>query len=309
MPLYRRWSRVLKDLYPFKVFKIPLHAGFTCPNRDGSKAYGGCVYCDNRSFAPNTRGPRAELEEQLAKGKERYWRRDPGAKFIAYFQAYSNTYAPAAELKEIYDVAARDPDIVGISIGTRPDCASEEVLNVVEALRTPDRRVWVEYGLESSHEASLQWMNRCHTSTDFADAVRRTAARGLPVVAHVILGIPGETPEMMRETARFIAELPVESCKIHHLYVSPHTALELMWKRGEVRVPTLAEHVAATADFLEILPAHVSIQRLIGELPGEWCLAPDWGVTKDQIHRAVEAELERRGTRQGAKAPQAAGAR
>lgn len=309
MPLYRRWSRVLKDLYPFKVFKIPLHAGFTCPNRDGSKAYGGCVYCDNRSFAPNTRGPRAELEEQLAKGKERYWRREPGAKFIAYFQAYSNTYAPAAELKEIYDVAARDPDIVGISIGTRPDCASEEVLNVVEALRTPDRRVWVEYGLESSHEASLQWMNRCHTSTDFADAVRRTAARGLPVVAHVILGIPGETPEMMRETARFIAELPVESCKIHHLYVSPHTALELMWKRGEVRVPTLAEHVAAAADFLEILPAHVSIQRLIGELPGEWCLAPDWGVTKDQIHRAVEAELERRGTRQGAKAPQAAGAR
>ncbi len=309
MPLYRRWSRVLKDLYPFKVFKIPLHAGFTCPNRDGSKAYGGCVYCDNRSFAPNTRGPRAELEEQLAKGKERYWRREPGAKFIAYFQAYSNTYAPAAELKDIYDVAARDPDVVGISIGTRPDCASEEVLAVVEALRTPERRVWVEYGLESSHESSLQWMNRCHTSADFADAVRRTAARGLPVVAHVILGIPGESPEMMRETARFIADLPVESCKIHHLYVSPHTALELMWKRGEVRVPTLAEHVAAAADFLEILPAHVSIQRLIGELPGEWCLAPDWGVTKDQIHRAVEAELERRGTQQGAKAPQAAGAR
>jgi uncharacterized protein len=303
MSLYTRWSRVLKDLFPHKVFKIPLHAGFTCPNRDGSKAYGGCVYCDNRSFAPNTRGPKAELEEQLAKGKQRYWRRDPGAKFIAYFQAYSNTYAPAAELKSIYEVATKDPDVVGISIGTRPDCASEEVLDVIEALRTPDRRVWVEFGLESSHEASLQWMNRCHSAADFADAVKRTAARGLPVVAHVILGIPGETREMMRETARFIADLPVDSIKIHHLYVSPHTALEGMWKRGEAAMPTLEEHVAAAADFLEILPERVSIQRLIGELPGEWCLAPDWGLTKDQVHAAIEAELTRRGTRQGAKAP------
>ncbi|MCC6740838.1 MAG: TIGR01212 family radical SAM protein [Planctomycetia bacterium] len=309
MPLYTRWSRVLKDLYPFKVFKIPLHAGFTCPNRDGSKALGGCVYCDNRSFAPNARGPRAELEEQLAKGKERYRRREPGAKFIAYFQAYSNTYAPAEELRAIYDVAARDPDVVGISIGTRPDCAPEEVLDVVEALRTPERRVWVEYGLESSHEASLRWMNRCHTAADFTDAVERTAARGLPVVAHVILGLPGETREMMRDTARFISALPVASCKIHHLYVSPHTALEGQWRRGEVRVPTLEEHVAATADFLEILPSSVSIQRLIGELPGPWCLAPDWGAGKDDILRAIEAELARRGTRQGALTPCAAGTR
>ncbi|MCE9583721.1 MAG: TIGR01212 family radical SAM protein [Planctomycetes bacterium] len=309
MSLYTRWSRALRDLYPFPVFKIPLHAGFTCPNRDGSKAYGGCVYCDNRSFAPNARGPRAELQDQLVQGKRRIRWREPGAKFIAYYQAYSNTHAPAEELKAIYDVAARDPDVVGISIGTRPDCASESVLDVIEALRTPARRVWVEYGLESSHEASLVWMNRCHSAADFADAVKRTAARGLSVVGHVILGIPGETPGMMRETARFIAELPVDSMKIHHLYVSPHTALEGMWKRGEVAVPTLEQHVAAAADFLEILPERVSIQRLIGELPGEWCVAPDWGLGKREIHAAIEAELLSRGTRQGSRAPQTAGAR
>lgn len=307
MSLYRRWSAALREMYAFPVFKIPLHAGFTCPNRDGAKATGGCVYCDNRSFAPNARGPRAELEEQLAKGKARYWKREPGAKFIAYFQAYSNTYGPVEGLKAIYDVAARDPDVVGISIGTRPDCAGEDVLDVIEALRTDTRRVWVEYGLESSHEASLRWMNRCHTAADFADAVKRTAARGLPVVAHVILGVPGETREMMRETARFVAELPIDAVKIHHLYVSPHTALEGMWTRGEAAVPTLAEHAAATADFLEILPARVAIQRLIGELPGEFCVAPDWGVTKAQALAAIEDELRRRGTCQGAKSPEPVG--
>ncbi|MBI2919831.1 MAG: TIGR01212 family radical SAM protein [Planctomycetes bacterium] len=304
MPLYTRFSRTLKELWPdFPVFKIPLHAGFTCPNRDGSKAVGGCVYCDNRSFAPETRGPRKAVEEQIARAKERYRRRAPDARFIAYYQAYSNTYGEPERLREIYDVAANDPDIVGVSIGTRPDCAPEEALDVVETLRTPERRVWVEYGLESAHEETLRWMNRCHTAADFEDAVRRTARRGLPVVAHVILELPGETPEMQRETARFLAGLPVDSVKIHHLYVAPHTALEGMWRRGEVAVPTLAEHAARAADFLEILPEHMSIQRLIGELPGEWCLAPDWKVTKPQALAAVEAELARRGTRQGAKAP------
>ena len=306
MDLYTRFSRTLRTIWPdFPVFKIPLHAGFTCPNRDGSKATGGCVYCDNRSFAPNARGPRRAVEEQIAEGKARYRRREPGAKFIAYYQAYSNSYGEPAELREIYDVAARDPDVVGISIGTRPDCAPEPVLDVIEALRSPERRVWVEYGLESSHDATLEWMNRCHTAAEFEDAVRRTARRGLPVVAHVILELPGETPEMQRETARFLAGLPIDSCKIHHLYVSPHTALEGMWKRGEVAMPSLAEHAARAADFLEILPAPVSIQRLLGELPGDYCLAPDWGVTKAQAIAAIEAELARRGTRQGSASPRA----
>lgn len=201
-PLFHRWSRTLKALFPFPVFKIPLHAGFTCPNRDGEKGTGGCVYCDNRSFAPNTRGPRASLEDQLAAGKARYRRREPGAKFIAYFQAYSNTYAPVGELERLYAVAVRDPDVVGISIGTRPDCVPDDVLDLVASLQTPDRRVWVELGLESSHDRSLAWMNRCHTAAEYADAARRCDARGLPVVAHIILGIPGETPEEMRDSIK-----------------------------------------------------------------------------------------------------------
>ncbi len=298
-PLFHRWSRTLKALFPFPVFKIPLHAGFTCPNRDGEKGTGGCVYCDNRSFAPNTRGPRASLEDQLAAGKARYRRREPGAKFIAYFQAYSNTYAPVGELERLYAVAVRDPDVVGISIGTRPDCVPDDVLDLVASLQTPDRRVWVELGLESSHDRSLAWMNRCHTAAEYADAARRCDARGLPVVAHIILGIPGETPEEMRETARFLAALPTSSVKIHHMYVSPHTALERLWRAGEAPMPTLEAHVAAAADVLERLPEHVSIQRLIGELPGPWCLAPEWGVDKAGAIAAIEGELIRRGTRQG----------
>jgi hypothetical protein len=309
MSLYTKWSASLKALYPFPVFKIPLNAGFTCPNRDGTKGAGGCVYCDNRSFAPNARGPREELAAQLAKGKERYRAKKKDAKFVAYFQAYTNTYGSPDELRETYAVATRDPDVVGLSIGTRPDCVADDVLDLVASLRSRDRRVWLELGLESAHDPSLRWMNRCHTAADFADAARRAAARGLPVVAHVILGIPGETRAIMRDTARFVAGLPVDSVKIHHLYVCPHTELEKMWIRGEAPVPTLAEHAAAAADFLEILPERVSVQRLIGELPGPYCVAPDWGVDKARAVAAIEDELRRRGARQGCRAPQPAAAR
>jgi hypothetical protein len=303
MALYHRWSAHLRELFPFPVFKIPLHAGFTCPNRDGSKGTGGCTYCDNRSFSPETRTARAPLAQQLARGKAKYRRRHPDAKFIAYFQAYTNTYDSPEALAATYAVATADPDVVGISIGTRPDCVPGDVLDVVEALRTPERRVWVELGLETAHDASLALLNRCHTAADFADAASRVARRGLPVVTHVILGLPGETPDMMRETARFVAGLPVDAVKIHHLYIAPHTELERRWRAGEVRLPTLEEYTAAAADFLEILPERVAIQRLLGELPGEWCLAPDWGVDKSAVLAAVEGELRRRGTRQGAKAP------
>lgn len=295
---YFSYGRYLKQVFPFKVYKIALDAGFTCPNRDGSVAYGGCIYCENRSFSPNSKGERKSVKEQIEKGTAFYRENFRAEKFIVYFQAYTNTYGPVSLLKELYDEALSFPEVVGLSIGTRPDCLSEDVLDLLEHYSTKTH-LWVEIGLQSMHNDTLLWMNRGHTYEQFVDAIVRTKLRGLRVCVHVILGVPGETREMMKKTSDALANLNIDGLKIHHLYVAEKTLLEKMYRAGQVKTLAMDEYVALVCDFLERIPPQVAIQRLTGELKGEYLVAPQWGVSKRALLSAIEKEFARRGSHQG----------
>ncbi|MBI5365964.1 MAG: TIGR01212 family radical SAM protein [Planctomycetes bacterium] len=298
-PRYFSFSRFLKEQYPGKVYKIPLDAGFTCPNRDGAKAFGGCTYCDNRSFSPNTRGPRKSVREQVQAGME-FYRRRGAERFIVYFQAFTNTYAAPDELRRIYDEAFVSDAVIGMAVGTRPDCVPDGVLDLLaEYAERCD--LWIEYGIQSSHDASHAATNRAHTFGDYVDAMARTRRR-VPtarICTHIIHGLPGETPEMMRTTADRLAEIGTDGIKIHHLYVTRHTAMEHQHARGEIPVLGLEEYVGLACDTLERRPERVVVQRLMGELDGELVIAPRWGRTKAQVLAAIDAELARRDTWQG----------
>ncbi|MBI4714469.1 MAG: TIGR01212 family radical SAM protein [Nitrospirae bacterium] len=300
---YFSYNEYLKKTFPFKVYKIPLDAGFTCPNRDGALGYGGCIYCENKSFSPNSQGDRRSVSEQIARGIAFYKTRRNAEKFIAYFQAYTNTYAPVTHLKALYDEALTFPEVVGLSIGTRPDCVSDEALDLLAdyARRT---HLWVEFGLQTIYDQTLDWVHRGHTFAQFEDAVRRTKARGLPICVHVILGFPGETREMMLKTAETLAALGIDGIKIHHLYVAEKTLMEKIYRKGEIPVMDLDDYVPLVCDFLERIPDRVAVQRLMGELDGDYLVAPRWGKRKQEILAAIEAEFQRRGTRQGSSASQ-----
>lgn len=298
MKYYFSYGDYLKRVFPFKVYKIALDAGFTCPNRDGSAGYGGCIYCENRSFSPNSKGERKSVREQIEKGIAFYQKNFKAEKFIVYFQAYTNTYGPVSLLKELYDEALSFPEVVGLSIGTRPDCLPEDVLDLL-AYYSLKTHLWVEIGLQSMHNDTLHWMNRGHTYEHFVDAITRTKLRGLSVCVHVILGLPGETREMMMQTADNLALLNIDGLKIHHLYIAEKTLLEKMYRAGQVKTLAMDEYVALVCNFLERIPPHVAIQRLTGELKGEYLVAPQWGVSKRALLAAIEKEFARRGSYQG----------
>ncbi len=295
---YYSYGEYLRKVFPYKVYKIALDVGFTCPNRDGSAGYGGCIYCENRSFSPNSGREEKSVETQIREGIEFYRRNFKARKFIAYFQAYTNTYGPVGVLRELYDRALSFPDVVGLSIGTRPDCLPHNVVDLL-ASYAPKTHLWVEIGLQSIHDRTLELINRGHTFSQFLDAFHRVKSRGLRVCVHVILGLPGETYEMMMETADTLAALGIDGLKIHHLYVAEKTILARMYKRGEVKVMSFEEYLPLVCDFLERIPPHVTIQRLTGELRGEYLIAPEWGLSKKAVINAIEREFARRGSFQG----------
>src|SRR5205823_11867642 len=219
---YHPLSRALRARFGGKVYRVTIDAGFTCPNVDGTVAVGGCVYCDNRSFSPNRRLPRATVREQVERGVALLHRRYGADRFLAYFQAATNTYAPVAKLRQLYDEALAHPQIIGLAIGTRPDCVPEPVLDLLQSYAR-ERYVCLELGLQSMHDRSLDWMNRGHHFDAFVDAVSRSQGRGLDLCAHVILGLPGESSDDMLATASALAALPVNAVKIHNLHVVRNT--------------------------------------------------------------------------------------
>lgn len=295
---YYSFKQYLKEHYPFHVRKIPVDAGFTCPNRDGTKSSGGCTYCLNRSFAPASIGVAKPVEEQIGNGIKFYKERFGAQKFIIYFQAYSNTYAHVDVLKETWDKAFLFDDVVGISVATRPDCISDKTLNLLqEYSRKVD--LWLEIGLETSHNKTLEKINRCHTYEDFVDAVTRAKSAGLNTVCHTIFGLPGETHEEMMQTADRIAKLPIDFIKIHHLYISRYTQMEKEYNRGEIKLFTLDEWVNTACDIIERLPPTMVIQRLVGELSGPYVVAPLWNKPKSQIIQQINKELGVRDSKQG----------
>ncbi len=295
---YFSYRDYLKQLFPFRVYKIGLDAGFTCPNRDGSVAYGGCVYCENRSFSPNSKDAKRSVSEQIVSGMEFYRRHFKAEKFIAYFQAYTNTYGPISLLDNLYKEALTFPDVVGLSIGTRPDCLPDEIIDLLSCY-SKKTHLWVEIGLQSMHEDTLKWMNRGHSFDQFVDAITRVKLKGLRVCVHVILGFPGETHEMMMQTADILAGLNIDGLKIHHLYVAENTMLEKMYEKGGMNLLSLDEYIQIVCDFLERIPPNVAIQRLTGELTGDYLIAPEWGASKKVILTAIENEFARRNSFQG----------
>jgi hypothetical protein len=296
-PRIRRFSDHLKARFPFRVWKLPVDAGFTCPNRDGTKAWGGCTYCDNRSFSPPARDRSVPLREQMERGLAK--QRERGvAKAIVFFQAYTNTYAPVEHLRALWDEALSFPDVAGLAIATRPDCVPDPVLDLVEATARRTA-VWLEIGLETSHDATLASLNRAHTFAEYEDAVRRARGRGFELVSHLIFGLPGETREKMFETVDRVAALDVDAVKLHHFYVARGTPLEAAYRRGDVRTASFDEWVSLAADIIERLPRTLYIERVAGELANAWLVAPRWGKSNSAVWSAVERELERRGTTQG----------
>ncbi len=299
----RRYSDLntyLRGLFGCRVQKITVDAGLTCPNRDGTVATGGCIYCNARGSGTGAHARGLSIGEQLRAGKEALSKRYGAVKFIAYFQAFSNTYASVERLRTLYDEALGVEDVVGLAIGTRPDCVSEPVLDLLEGYAR-HRMVWVEYGLQSARDATLTLINRGHDAECFLKAVAATQDRGVRVCAHVILGLPRETPEDMLFTARTLAAAGIDGLKLHVLYVVKGTELEALYRRGEYRCLEQAEYIERVCDFLEHIPARVVIQRLTGDPHPEELVAPGWCRDKAAVLAGIRESLKRRGTRQGCK--------
>ena len=302
MERYYSYSKYLRETFGEKVFRITVDAGFTCPNRDGTKGRGGCIYCYSGSeYRPEKRA--LSVREQIREGMERVRRRYGAEKFLVYFQAYTNTYAPPEVLKPIYDAIREFKEVVGLIVGTRPDCVPDEVLELLNSY-TSDYLVWLELGLESSHFKSLRFMNRGHGVSDFIDAVLRV--RKFPKInlcAHTILGLPTEDYEDMLETADFIASLRLDGVKIHPLHVIRGTKLAEIYQEKPFKLLELEEYAKLVVDFIERLPEKTVIQRITGEAPPELLVGPSWCIQREKpkVIEAIRREFERRDTRQGAK--------
>ena len=299
---YNSFTGYYKSKYGSRLQKIVIDAGFTCPNRDGSVSVGGCTYWDNNAFHPSYSTPDKSIMQQMEEGMEfhrRRYRRATG--YIAYFQPYSNTYAPPERLKALYAEALSHPDVVGIAIGTRPDCIDEEKLDYLAAL-SRDHIVMVEYGIESCYDATLERINRGHTFDQAVTAVKMTADRGLDVCAHFILGLPGESREMMLESAPVINSLPLTSLKFHQLQIIKGTSMEREFEANPQDFVTfsLEEHIDFFVDILERLRPEIRIERFAGEVPPRFVKSNPWGLIRNvELLRLLEKKLEERDSWQG----------
>lgn len=280
------------------VYKLPIDAGFTCPNRDGTVAAGGCIYCDGRGSRLRQAGPLPSVSEQIAKGRAYYRKHRRAGQFIAYFQTFTNTYGPLDHLKRLYDEALAQEDVIGLSVGTRPDCVPDPVIRLLEGY-AQKHHVWLEFGLQSMHDRTLNLINRGHSQAIFVDAVQRAAGKRMQICAHIIVGLPGESREEILETARFLAALPIQGIKIHALLALRGTALGKQYEDGLIALMTRDDYVRTVCDILEILPPEMVIQRLTADGYRDIFLAPQWAANKMEVLNAIDRELERRDSHQG----------
>ncbi len=287
--------------YGERVHKLAIHAGFTCPNRDGSKGRGGCTFCNNRSFSPQREF--AAVATQIEAGRQVLARRTGARRFIAYFQAYTNTYADVDDLRVLYDQALAEPDVLGLAVGTRPDCVPTPVLDLLADYQDKGHEVWLELGLQSSFDATLERVNRGHGYAEYQQAVVAARARGLKVCTHLIVGLPGEGATHVRKTlARVLAE-GVDGLKLHPLHVVKGTALANSLRHGEYQPWSMADYVSTACDLVQATPEHVVFHRLTATAKRSLLLAPDWCAGRWRVLNAIEAEMARRGRRQGSVSP------
>lgn len=297
---YNDFSTFLAGHFPFKVQKISVNAGFTCPNRDGSKGYGGCTYCNNQTFNPAYCRTGKTVTAQLEDGKAFFARKYPEMKFLAYFQAYTNTYGELETLKRMYEEALAVEGVVGLVIGTRPDCMPDSLLDYLEELA---RRTFllVEYGIESADDRTLERINRGHDFACTADAVRRTAARGILTGGHVILGIPGESREQLMEQAETLSGLPLTTLKLHQLQLIRGTrmAREFEMHPEDFHLYTAEEYIGLVIDYVEHLRKDIVLERFISQSPKELLIAPDWGLKNYEFTERLKKRMEERDAWQG----------
>ena len=286
-----------------RVHKIAIDAGFTCPNRDGAKGIGGCTFCNNASFSPSERNSPARntpsLDSQLDSGRRGIDRCTKARKYLAYFQAYTNTYADVVELKAQYDAALAMDGMIGLSVGTRPDCVSPEVLDLLAGYRDQGMEVWLELGLQSAFDHSLERVNRGHGLREYIDTTQAARTLNIPVCTHLIVGLPGEEAWHSRESLDIVLDIGTDGLKLHPLHVVKGTQLANEWRRGEYTPLTQAGYIDIAADLIERTPWEIVYHRVTGTSPANLLLAPEWCSHKWTVLNDLTSELQRRGSRQG----------
>ena len=299
MKRYRDFNTYLKEIFGERVQKISLDAGLSCPNRDGTISRRGCIFCDRRGSGTGALiNHGLSIAQQIAEAKGFIQKRYKARKFIAYFQSFTNTYAPLSQLKTLYDKALIHKDMVGLSVATRPDCVDREILTLLSSYQA-GHLVWLEYGLQSSHDKTLKLINRGHDVACFEQSVLMADEYSINICAHIILGLPGEDREMMLQTARFLSNLPIRGVKIHLLYVVKETPLSELYHKKGFRCLERKEYANLVVDFLELLPPDMVIQRLTGDPIQSELVAPLWAKEKQVNLKLIQITLERRKTWQG----------
>lgn len=300
--LYNDFPHFLKRYFPYKVQKISLNAGFTCPNRDGTKGHGGCTYCNNQTFNPEYCHTEKSVTRQLEEGKIFFSHKYPEMKYLAYFQAYTNTYGELESLKRKYEEALSVPDVVGLVIGTRPDCMPDSLLGYLEEMNK-STFLLVEYGIESTRDATLHRINRGHTYQQTIDAVERTAGRGILTGGHVILGLPGETHRDLVEQAAALSALPLTTLKMHQLQLIRGTRMAREYEQHpeDFHLFGVEEYIDLVVDYVEHLRPDIVLERFVSQSPKELLIAPHWGLKNYEFNHLVQKKMRLLGAYQGKK--------
>jgi uncharacterized protein len=298
---YNDFSSFIRRKFNSRVQKVSIDAGFTCPNKDGTKGVGGCTYCNNNTFNPDYCKPIKPIKQQINEGIEFFSKKYKTQKYLAYFQAFTNTYAPLADLKKMYEEALDHEDVIGLVVATRPDCIKNEVLDYLEELAAAGNFIKLEFGLESTKNETLEAINRCQTHEEAIDAFKRADGRGLHLGGHLILGLPGETKEDMMNHAKMVSQLPINTLKIHHLQIVKHTMMAVQFKKTPEMFTfmELDEYIDFVVDFVEKLKPEIIIERFLSESPASMLIHPKYGLKNFEVKHLVEKRLEEREAMQG----------
>ena len=286
------FGRYLQEKYGERIHKLSVNAAFTCPNRDGAKGIGGCTFCNNRSFSPNSTNSTLSVSEQLAAAREKVTKVRKARKFLAYFQSYSNTYGDLQELKKLYDAALAEPDVIGLCVGTRPDCVPDPVLALLASYQEQGKEIWLELGLQSSFDETLKHINRGHTFADYEDAIIRARKYNLNICTHLIMGLPGERPRDTLMTYKKVLDLGVRAIKVHPLHIVKGTQMARQWKQGEIPELTMDDYIEVLTEIIQQAPKDLLFHRLTGSGTQEYLLAPQWVINKRETLNKVYHRLE-----------------
>lgn len=295
---FRSLNNDLRERFGEKLYKLTLNGGCTCPNRDGTLGTRGCIFCSEGGSGEFAASPQLSIQEQIEDGKRRLAGKRPVKKYIAYFQAYTNTYAPVEHLRRVFTEAISCPEIAVLSIATRPDCLGEEVLELLEELNRR-KPVWVELGLQTIHEKTASFIRRGYSLPVFDRAVKELEARGIEIIVHTILGLPGETADMMLDTMRYVNSTPAAGIKLQLLHILKHTDLADYYQHTGFHILTMNEYVDLVIRCLEVCRPDLVIHRLTGDGPKDLLIAPEWSQAKRQVLNTIQKELKRRNTFQG----------